>query len=94
MLAIERGSRASLVFDDLRQRRDLASKHRKIFAFASVAGAALIAGLFAYYGSLVYQARGYEGFVRFSNVTISIAIVPAVNGLVWGWRSARSKRQK
>jgi dolichyl-phosphate-mannose--protein O-mannosyl transferase len=25
---------------------------------------------------------------------ISIAIVPAGNGLVWGWRSARSKRQK
>jgi hypothetical protein len=73
---------------------NLARKHRKIFAFASVAGVAFIAGLFAYYGSLVYQARGYEGFARFSNVMISIAIVPGGIGLVWGWRSARSKRQK
>jgi hypothetical protein len=47
---------------------NLARKHRKIFAFASVAGVAFIAGLFAYYGSLVYQARGYEGFARFSNL--------------------------
>jgi hypothetical protein len=55
---------------------NLARKHRKIFAFASVAGATFIAGLFAYYGSLVYQARGYEGFARFSNVMIAIGIGP------------------
>ncbi|WP_201864610.1 hypothetical protein [Microvirga soli] len=49
-----------------------AIRKRRRTAVVLLAGTVFIVGLFAYYGAVTYQARDYDGFIRFSKFTIPV----------------------
>jgi hypothetical protein len=69
-------------------------KRRRLAVLILLAGTAAVVGLFAYYGSVVYQARGYEGFVKFSKFVIPILVLLTALAWIWELRAPRSDRRK
>jgi len=47
-------------------------RRRRIAIIILLAGTACVVGLFAYYGAVVYQARGYDAFVRFTKFVVPV----------------------
>jgi len=68
-------------------------KRRRTTIVILLAGTVFIVGLFAYYGAVTYQARGYDGLIRFSKFTLPVLVPLTVLTWVLELRSTRSGRR-